>query len=151
MAGQATVIINDTVWNCDVASLPNELLAGLAGVSSIPAGTGMLFDFGSGQSEFDVTTVDMLFNIDIVFMSADGIVLGVASNVEPGRTVNFTAADVACRYFMEVNAGEIAAAGVAVGDEAVIGTSTPVFNISSIVELMVVVGMAGIMAKTMIE
>jgi uncharacterized membrane protein (UPF0127 family) len=110
MPGSATVTIRDKSWSVQIAASPEELTAGLGGLSSIPANTGMLFDLGSEQT-VEVTTEPMLFNIDIIFISEDLKVVDVVSDVAPGYLVT---EDTPVRYFLEVNAGE--AEGIEAGD-----------------------------------
>ncbi|MDD4984672.1 MAG: DUF192 domain-containing protein [Dehalococcoidales bacterium] len=102
MPGQATVTIRDKLWNVDVAATPWELEQGLGGLSEIPPGTGMLFDIGVEQA-IQVTTVPMLFSLDIVFLSEALVVTEVYRDIQPGYLVNST---LPARYFLEVNAGE---------------------------------------------
>jgi len=112
MPGQAIVTIRDRQWQCAVANMPQELTSGLSGVESILPGTGMLFDLGVEQT-IHVTTVPMLFPLDIVFLSEDLTIIEVYRNVEPGYLVTSTQP---ARYFIEVNAGELE--GIAPGDTA---------------------------------
>jgi len=112
MAGQATVKIGDTEWLVDVATQPWELSQGLGGLSGLLAGTGMLFDLGWEQI-IEVTTVPMLFPIDIAFISDDLKVTEVYRGVEPGYIVT---SQLPARYFLEVNAGEMA--DIEVGSQA---------------------------------
>lgn len=110
MAGTATITIGDTQWQVSIASTYDELAAGLGGLSSIPAGTGMLFVFSSEQS-ISVTTHPMLFDLDIIFLDTDLVVTSVEKNVAPGQIIPGNG-----QYFLEVNAGE--AENVQVGDQA---------------------------------
>ena len=103
MAGQALIRIADKEWFTDVATLPWELSQGLGGLVEIPPATGMLFDLGSGQT-IEVTTVPMLFPLDIAFLSEDMAITEVYRNVEPGYLVT---AQLPARYFLEVSAGEM--------------------------------------------
>jgi len=115
MPGQATVTIGDNQWAVSVATTASELLAGLSGVASIAAGTGILFDMGSDRNYIGINMSEMLFNLDIVFINSVGGVVGVMRNVAPGETATFEAVNtLGARYFLEMNAGE--AEGVEVGD-----------------------------------
>ena len=76
----------------------------------MPQGTGMLFDLRCEQI-IQVTTVPMLFSLDIAFISQTLVVTEVYRNIEPGYLVT---SDLLARYFLEVNAGEME--GVAGGD-----------------------------------
>ncbi|GAI75676.1 unnamed protein product, partial [marine sediment metagenome] len=69
MLGTAVVVIRGKEWSVDVATTPEELLAGLAGVASIPANTGMLFDLGAEQI-ITVTAEEMLFPVDVIFIDS---------------------------------------------------------------------------------
>jgi len=104
MAGQATVKIGDREWYVDVATLTWELSQGLGGISGLPAGTGMLFDLGWEQI-IEVTTVPMLFPLDIAFLSEDMKVTELYREVVPGYILT---SQLSARYFLEVNAGELA-------------------------------------------
>ncbi|MDD4985215.1 MAG: DUF192 domain-containing protein [Dehalococcoidales bacterium] len=104
MAGQATVKVGDREWSTDVATLPWELSQGLGGLSGLPAGTGMIFDLGWEQI-IEVTTVPMLFPLDIAFLSENMIITEVYRDVEPGYIVT---SQLPAKYFLEVNAGELA-------------------------------------------
>ena len=70
MAGQAIIRIGDKEWFMDVATLPWELSQGLGGITEMPPASGMLFDTGVEQT-IQVTTVPMLFSLDIAFFSED--------------------------------------------------------------------------------
>ena len=104
MAGQTVVKIGDKGWFTDVATLPMELSQGLGGIVEIPVGSGMLFDMGFEQT-IEVTTVLMLFPLDIAFLSEDLAVTETYRDVEPGYMVT---SQLPARYFLEVNAGELA-------------------------------------------
>ncbi len=101
MSGKAIVTIRDKQWQVNVASTPTDLQTGLSGVPSMPPGTGMLFDTGI-EWYITVTTEDMLFPIDIIFISENLNVTEVAFNVGPGSW----GVSRPARYFLEVNAGE---------------------------------------------
>ena len=104
MAGQAVVTIENKEWFTDVATLPWELSQGLGDLVELPPATGMLFDMGFEQT-IDVTTVPMLFPLDIAFLSEDFTVTETYRDIEPGYMVT---SQLPARYFLEVNAGELA-------------------------------------------
>ena len=103
MAGQVRVKIADKEWLASLASAPWELVQGLGGIPEIPQDTGMLFDMGFEQT-IHVTTVPMLFPLDIAFFSEDMVVTEIYHNIQPGYVV---ASMLPARYFLEVNAGEL--------------------------------------------
>ncbi len=83
MSGQANISIGGKQWLTALASAPWELTQGLGGVAQMPAGTGMFFDLGFEQT-ITVTTVPMLFPLDIAFFSESLVVTEVYRNVQPG-------------------------------------------------------------------
>ena len=114
MPGQAIVTIRDKQWQVSLAGTPWELAQGLGGLSELAPDSGMFFDTGWEQI-IQVTTVPMLFSIDIAFFSESLLVTEVYRNVEPGFIVTST---VPTRYFLEVNAGELE--GIEAGDSALV-------------------------------
>ena len=142
MPGSATVTIGEKQWTVDVAASPDELQAGLGGVESIPANTGMLFDLGSEQT-IQVTTEPMLFNIDIIFINEALEVVDVVENVAPGYLVT---EETPVRYFLEVNAGE--AEGIESGDSVEITgyEYTPPSTISQWMPMIMQIAVLGFVA-----
>ncbi len=112
MPGQAIVTIGERQWLVSLASTYQELVQGLGGVMSVPAGTGMLFDLGWEQI-ITVTTEPMLFNLDVAFLSETLVVTGIARDVPQGYLVTSTSL---ARYFLEINAGELT--DIVAGDQA---------------------------------
>ncbi|MFC2032075.1 ArdC-like ssDNA-binding domain-containing protein [Chloroflexota bacterium] len=112
MAGQTIITIDNKDWQISLAATPLDLSQGLGGLPEILPGTGMLFDTGFEQI-IEVTTVPMLFSLDIAFLSEDFIVNEVYRNVALGYLVTST---TPARYFLEVNSGELE--GIDTGDEA---------------------------------
>ncbi len=120
MPGQTVVTIDGKQWTVSVATTTAELVSGLSGVASIPAGTGILFDMGFDRSSIAVNMSEMLFALDIVFINSTQGIVGVLHDVQPGDEAQFQADTVAgARYFLEVNAGE--AEGIEVGDTVDLG------------------------------
>jgi uncharacterized membrane protein (UPF0127 family) len=114
MSGQATITIRDQVWNVNLAIEPWELTQGLGGLAAIPPGSGMLFDLGAPQI-IQVTTVPMLFPLDIAFLSENLVVTEIYRDIQPGYLVTSTQP---ARFFLEVNAGELE--GINAGDTAAV-------------------------------
>ena len=121
---QAVVTIQDKSWDVQVPTTTAEMQQGLGGFESLAAGTGMFFDMGY-DCTIGVNTLEVLFNLDIAFVSDDLIVTEVLRDVTPG--LNFTSS-YPSRYFLEVNSGELE--GVEVGDSVVVtGIALPVSSI----------------------
>ncbi len=126
MPGQAIITIRDKQLQASIATTPGELTQGLGGLAELAPNTGMFFDTGYEQI-IQVTTVPMLFPIDIVFLSESLAVTEVYPNVESGFIITPTSS---ARYFLEVNVGELE--GIEVGDTAQVEVlslaETPVSN-----------------------
>ncbi len=146
MAG--TVTINGFTWSVDFATTPAERATGLGGVTSLPSATGMLFDMGSSQI-ITVTTVPMLFNLDVVFIGESNGVVACAHDVAPGQVFS---SPIPARYFLEVNAGE--AAAVSAGNTVSI-TGLPVNTgqdtsiLTTLVDFVVIFAMMYLMSNMM--
>ncbi|MDD5703124.1 MAG: DUF192 domain-containing protein [Dehalococcoidales bacterium] len=119
MLGQATLIIQNTTWQVSIAADPVDLTQGLGGLASIEEGTGELFDLGASQT-IQVTTVPMLFALDIAFLDENLVVTEVYRDIQPGYMVT---SQQPARYFLEVNAGELAS--VNPGDQAAAEITLP--------------------------
>lgn len=115
MPGEALVQINSKQWTCSVSNTFTELTQGLSGVSSMPAGTGMLFDLGGDYSTIQIDMSRMLFPLDIIFINSTQGVVGVLHNVQPGEDASLQNDTLpGARCFLEINAGE--AEEIEVGD-----------------------------------
>jgi uncharacterized membrane protein (UPF0127 family) len=114
MSGQATITVKNKTLNVSLAIESWELTQGLGGLPAIPPGSGMLFDLGAPQI-IQVTTVPMLFPLDIAFLSENLVVTEVYRDIQPGYLVTSTQP---ARFFLEVNAGELE--GIDAGDTAVV-------------------------------
>ena len=150
MLGEALVSINDKQWNVSVAASAVELHQGLGGLTNLAAQTGELFDLGLPQI-IQVTTAPMLFALDIAFLSENLEITEIYHDIQPSFLVNSTQP---ARYFLEVNAGELAE--VNTGDSAIvtlITTSTIDRNPGWISMLVEVVGfiVAMVMLATIIR
>ncbi len=109
-----TIAVKNKQWNISITTNPLEQMQGLGGLSDLSAQSGMLFDLGSPQT-IQVTTVPMLFPLDIVFFSETLEITEIYRDVHPGYLVTSTSP---ARYFLEVNAGEFE--GIGTGDGATV-------------------------------
>ena len=140
MPGQAVVTIKDRQWFVGVASTYSELAQGLSGISSIPSGTGILFDMGVDQGYVQINMSRMLFALDIIFINNSVGVVGVMHEVQPNeREVIFDhTSSPGARYFLEVTAGE--AEGIEDGDDVVIQGTIPSNTSQTIVNALIAAG-----------
>ena len=114
-----SVAIGAKNWYAWIATTTSEIASGLGGQLSLPSGSGMLFSLPTRQ-RVTVTTVPMLFNLDIAFIK-DGVVSQIEQDVAPGRSIP---SDETVDSFFEVNAGDLD--GIIVGD----AVSTEVYSIA---------------------
>lgn len=105
------VTIGEKQWAVTIAETLQELSSGLSGVAQLNENSGMLFNLGAQWPQVEVTAVDMLIPIDVVFIDNELKVCGVKLNLQPGETYLFNST---ARFFLEVNAGE--ASDIEVGD-----------------------------------
>lgn len=86
---------------------------GLMGRRALPEGQGMLFDMGR-NADHGVYMKNTLIPLDMIFISAAGVVVGI---VECARPLDETlrTVGVSSRYVLEVNGGWCRRHGVRVG------------------------------------
>ena len=92
---EVTVIIADT---------PEERTQGLSGRQSLAEGEGMLFVFPE-DGRHSIWMKDMLFSIDIVWVSPDGVVVDIAAGVSPDTYPAAFSPRSEARYVLELPAG----------------------------------------------
>jgi uncharacterized protein len=106
-----------------VATAP-ERSQGLSGRAELPPGTGMLFVYEQ-PGIYAFWMIDMQFPLDFVWIGAGCAVVDLTPNVpppqpgqSPGDLPRYRPAEPV-RYVLEINAGDIALAGIRVGDAVV--------------------------------
>ena len=101
--------INDKLYDISVARSKEEMAAGLSQVKELSADEGMIFVFEDGDAPRQFTMEHTSVPLDIIFVSDDLEVLGVASG-KPGSQELIEGIG---SYVLEVPAGS----GIEVGDE----------------------------------
>lgn len=105
----------EPTWTVEIADEPQEHSRGLMFRRSMPAMTGMLFDFGQ-MEPVSMWMHNTYIALDMVFICADGTIARIAANTVPETdTVISSGEDV--RYVLEINAGEAAKHGLERGVE----------------------------------
>jgi len=104
----------------EVADSKSELARGLMHRESLGVDEGMLFVF-DGQGKYSIWMKNMNFPIDILWLSAEGVIVDVAENVPaceadpcPTYTPRYDSS-----FVLEVNAGESKKRGGVVGEKIV--------------------------------
>ena len=118
------VLVGDASFNVELADTPAQRTQGLSGRTALPRGAGMLFVFDrEGRHTFWMR--DMEIALDFVWINADCVAVDLTEDVpppEPGAELSdlprYQPA-VPVQYALEINAGEIAAAGIVKGDAVV--------------------------------
>ncbi len=134
-----TLAVGNKQWNISISTDPWEQMQGLGGLAELPVGSGMLFDLGVEQA-IQVTTVPMLFSLDIAFLSETLAITEVYRHVAPGYLVNSASP---ARYFLEVNAGELE--GVEIGERAAVEIQSIQQEAATSGWMSVVMGLMGIL------
>ncbi|MDA0733920.1 MAG: DUF192 domain-containing protein [Chloroflexi bacterium] len=113
--------VGDATFTVEVADTSETRSKGLSGHPPLAANTGMLFVFDS-ESRFVFWMREMQFPLDFVWIGSDCSVADVTEDVpEPPPDANLSDLPryqpaVPVRYVLEINAGEIKAAGISKGD-----------------------------------
>ena len=118
------VLVGDASFVVELADTPAQRTQGLSGRTALQPDTGMLFVF-EGEDRRTFWMRDMEIALDFVWISADCVVVDLTQDVpppEPGAELSdfprYQPA-VLVQYVLEINAGEIAAAGIVRGDAVV--------------------------------
>jgi uncharacterized protein len=108
----------------EVAATAPERSRGLSGRAELPPGTGMIFVYEQ-PGIYAFWMIDMQFPLDFVWIGAGCAVVDVTPNVpppqpgqSPGDLPRYRPTEPV-RYVLEINAGDIALAGIQVGDAVV--------------------------------
>ncbi len=88
---------------------------GLSGRAGLAPDEGMLFIFPE-DGKHAIWMKDMLFSIDILWLSADGKVVYMAQNVSPETYPKIFESNTPARYVVELPAGYARAREVSLGD-----------------------------------
>jgi len=112
--------IGEAILTIEVADSPQERMQGLSGRKSLAQDEGLIFLFEDPLvSSFWMK--DMLFPIDIIWISGEGTVVGFEEEVDPSTFPKTFSPKEPVKYVLEVNSGWVRANNVQVGD-AVIGS-----------------------------
>ncbi|MBM3261802.1 DUF192 domain-containing protein [Candidatus Kaiserbacteria bacterium] len=95
--------VNGGTLSVRVARTPEEQKASLNGVASMPKNEGMLFIF-KDDSRYSISTSEMLFPVDIIWIGRTGAIVDARANVSPGLRDPVKPLANA-RYVLLVNAG----------------------------------------------
>lgn len=109
------IVIGETVLTVNVADSNSERRKGLSNINSLDLDAGMLFIF----DDFDFHQIwmkDMLFPIDIIWISDDMQVVHFEMDVSPKTYPKRFTPEEKARYVLEVPSGFVQKEGIKVGD-----------------------------------
>ena len=113
----SVVSIGGQTIDVTTASTPDARARGLSGVPSLKSGEGMLFVFPV-EGTYSFWMKDMLFSIDMLWISARGEVVHLEEGVSPHTYPTSFTSDVPAQYVLEVPAGFSKTHGIKIGDYA---------------------------------
>ena len=90
-------------FTVELALTPEEQTIGLMNRSNLPADSGMLFDFGRDRP-ITMWMKNTLIPLDMIFVAADGTVLGIAERTVP-MSLEIIPSPGPIRAVIEVNGG----------------------------------------------
>jgi uncharacterized membrane protein (UPF0127 family) len=109
------VLINGARFSIEIADTPEARAQGLSGRSSLAPNTGLLFIFDTpGRPGFWMK--DMIFPIDIIWLSAQGTVAQVTENFTPNSYPEIIYPKQDVTRVLEVPAGSAATFQIKTGD-----------------------------------
>ena len=117
-AGTRSVVLGNTSFELTYVADPDSRRQGLMGVSDLPFGTGMLFDFPAGTQPA-IWMRNMLISLDLVFVADTGEIRHVFSEVPPCAELPCALyqATQPLRWVIELPAGSVARLGLEEGDQ----------------------------------
>lgn len=113
--GLRTIRLAGQELRVSVVGTPEERAKGLSGRTGLALGEGMLFVFDT-EAKYRFWMKDMLFSIDILWLSGDGKVVYLRENVSPATYPEVFAPNAPARYVLELPAGFVKDNNVVVGD-----------------------------------
>lgn len=114
-APAATENVATPLSSYEIVDTDEERERGLSDRSHVPPEYGMLFVFET-EATPGFWMKDMLVSIDMVWLSSDGIIVGITENIAPETYPALFYPPSPVRYVLEVAAGEAARKGWKAGD-----------------------------------
>ena len=113
--GLRAIQLRGQIIRVSVADTESARGQGLSGRAGLAADEGMLFVFPK-DGNYAFWMKDMLFSIDILWLSSDGGVVYMAQNVSPDTYPQAFQPNVPARYVLELPEGFAKEHAVAIGD-----------------------------------
>lgn len=113
------LVIGEVDVEIEIVESVKDRVKGLSGRESLEPNTGMLFVF-SRTDHHAIWMKDMLFNIDIIWLSDSLNVVHIEENVSPNTYPKQFVPKKQARYVLEVPAGFVERYGIKINDLAVL-------------------------------
>lgn len=104
-------------FEVEVAVSNENLSKGLMFRKKMPAGNGMLFDFGEAR-QVSMWMKNTLISLDMLFIASDGTIVNIAERTTP-LSLESVSSQHPVRYVLEINAGSVARFGIKNGDKVI--------------------------------
>jgi uncharacterized membrane protein (UPF0127 family) len=117
---QPAVQINDTTWSVEVMQTRATRAKGMGGRRELADGSGMVFLFRSERPR-SFWMKDCLIPLDIAFLDATGKVVNLYTmpvETNPSNPTGRYESNLPAAFVLEVPAGDLARAGVRIGQQA---------------------------------
>ena len=124
---KAEIMINDSVFNVDLALFSDKKTKGLSGIDSIEENNGMLFVYFNNDIRY-FWTKDMNFPIDILWIKGNKII-NISENVPVYTDEQITRMNSVYPVdrVLELKAGTVSKYNIKINDKVIIKLKTP-FN-----------------------
>lgn len=103
------------VYVVEIARSRLQQQYGLMFIDNLPANQGMVFPYDKPQ-QTSFWMKNTLIPLDMIFIGTDGRISHIAANAQPGDTRPISGGSARAMAVLEVNAGQAATKGFAVGD-----------------------------------
>ncbi len=111
------VQIGLAILNVELAITPEQRERGLSGHKPLAINEAMLFVFDT-PGKYGFWMKDMLFSIDMIWLSAEGKVVYIEKSVAPDTFPKSFASESPALYFLETKAGFSSQNNIKIGDQA---------------------------------
>lgn len=114
------VVIGSVTVAASVADTLPERIKGLSNTPYLPDGMVKLFAFGS-LGTHSIWMKDMLYSIDIIWVSEEGSIIHIEPNVSPETyPASFASPTANAWYVIETNAGFVEKNNIQIGDQVLV-------------------------------
>lgn len=100
----------------DVAATKPAAEAGLAGRTALATGEGLLIDYRKAGENMSPTMKGVAFDLDVLFMAADGTIVAVIQHARAG-SLRPLWAGLGSVAVLQIPSGQVAALGIKPGDK----------------------------------